>query len=122
MSTAERDLGRLDAALGGLRAQLEESDAEEPKHPYRVTASGIWWLRPNKDGGDPVPVRLTNFQARIIRDIVEDDGLETRHLFEVEANLHGRPGATQSALATQIRPFNLGLALPVSPAVPDGRD
>src|SRR3989442_131473 len=99
MSTTERDLGRLEAALSGLRAQLEENEDEEPKHPYRMTASGIWWLRPNKDGGDPVPVRLTNFQARIVRDIVEDDGLETRHLFEVEANLPGRRQARQSVLA-----------------------
>jgi hypothetical protein len=101
MSTAERDLGRLETALNGLRAQLEESEDEEPKHPYRMTASGIWWLRPNKDGGDPVPVRLTNFQARIVRDIIEDDGLETRHLFEVEANLPGRRQAKQSVLASQ---------------------
>jgi hypothetical protein len=102
MSSSERDLAALDAAVNGLRAQLQgDEEEEEPGHPYRMTRSGIWWLKPNKDGGDPVPVRLTNFQARILRDVVEDDGLETRNLIEVEGLLPGRPAARQSVPAGQ---------------------
>jgi hypothetical protein len=100
MSQVERDMAPLEAALGGLRAELDVADGE-PEHPYRMSQSGIWWMKPNKDGGDPVPVKLTNFQARIVRDVVEDDGLETRHLFEIEGRLSGRPAARQSVPAGQ---------------------
>ncbi len=108
--TVERDRAALDAALDGLRAEMDGEDGEA-RHPYRLTQSGIWWLKPNRDGGDPVPVRLTNFQARIVRDVVEDDGLETRHLFEVEANLPGRPRARQSVPAGQFSSLNWVLEL-----------
>src|SRR5215472_11607468 len=100
MTATGSDAVALEAALEDLRSELVE-EADGSRHPYRLARSGIWWLKPNKDGGDPVPVRLTNFQARIARDIVEDDGLETRHLFEVEARLPGRPAARQSVPAGQ---------------------
>ena len=33
---------------------------------------------------------LTNFSARIVGDVVEDDGIEVRHVFDLEAELHNR--------------------------------
>jgi len=62
----------------------ESSDA----HPYRVTARGLAWLRQTRDGDIPVP--LTNFGAKIVADIVHDDGLEASlaggsHRFAVPA-------------------------------------
>jgi hypothetical protein len=45
------------------------------------------WTRPTKDGS--VETRLTNFVARITSDVVEDDGVEVRRRFEVEARLNG---------------------------------
>jgi hypothetical protein len=35
-------------------------------------------------------VRPTNFTARIITDIIRDDGVERQHTFEIEANLRGQ--------------------------------
>jgi hypothetical protein len=93
-------MAAVDAALQELRAELEDDDAE-PRHPYRMSGNGIWWLKADRDGGDPVPVRLTNFQARIVRDVVEDDGLETRHLFEVEGRIAGREASRESVPAGQ---------------------
>ncbi len=57
--------------------------------PYRATPGGLTWRRPTKDGAVEVP--LTNFVARIATDIVEDDGVEARRPFEIEARLNGSP-------------------------------
>ncbi|HEY7202429.1 MAG TPA: hypothetical protein VIC57_19575 [Candidatus Dormibacteraeota bacterium] len=111
MSAVERDLTAVDAAVRELRLELDEDDDGQPRHPYRMTRNGIWWLKADRDRDDPVPVRLTNFQARIVRDIVEDDGLETRHLFEVEGRLTGRDAARQSVPAAQFASLNWVLEL-----------
>ncbi|HYR61397.1 MAG TPA: DUF3854 domain-containing protein [Actinomycetota bacterium] len=55
--------------------------------PYRASHDGLMWTRPTKDGS--VETRLTDFVARIATDVVEDDGVETRRRFEVEARLNG---------------------------------
>jgi hypothetical protein len=59
-----------------------------PTIPYRATPEGLVWDRPTPDG--PVPVPLTNVTAKIVADVVEDDGAEVRRRFEVEATLNGR--------------------------------
>ena len=56
--------------------------------PYAATEHGIVWLKPSADGGTPVP--LTNFSARIVSDLVRDDGVETVRELELEAVLRGR--------------------------------
>jgi len=61
---------------------------DRPTIPYRATPEGLVWDRPTPDG--PVPVVLTNFTAKIVADVVEDDGAEIRRRFEIEATLNGR--------------------------------
>lgn len=58
--------------------------------PYEMTADGIFWLKPG-DGADraPVWVPLTTFTARIVADITEDDGVETRRTFDLEGTCGG---------------------------------
>ncbi len=56
--------------------------------PYRATDSGLIYLQRSR--GRRVKRRLTNFIARIVRDVEEDDGVETAHIFEVEARLDGK--------------------------------
>jgi hypothetical protein len=56
--------------------------------PYVETDEGLVWMKPTFNG--EVPVRLTNFTARIVGQVLEDDGAETRRLLEIEARLHGR--------------------------------
>ncbi len=58
------------------------------RQTYTTSEQGLTWLRPTKDGTLPVP--LTNFTARIVTDIREDDGVEVRHQFEIEAYLNDR--------------------------------
>ena len=54
---------------------------------YRSTEGGI--CRSTKAGGGEEP--LTNFPARIVASLVEDDGVEQRRFLEVEAMHRGRP-------------------------------
>jgi uncharacterized protein DUF927 len=61
---------------------------DRPAIPYRATPEGLVWERTTPDG--PVPVPLTNFTAKIIADVIEDDGAESRRRFEIEATLNGR--------------------------------
>lgn len=53
--------------------------------PYTMTVNGITWERPTKDG--TVPTTLSNFAARIVRDVVRDDGQEQSFEHEVEVQI-----------------------------------
>jgi hypothetical protein len=52
---------------------------------YCLTPTGIVWMRPSREGVIPTP--LTNFTARIVTQIIEDDGTGEKCLFEIEATL-----------------------------------
>lgn len=67
---------------------LDELGIARRTAPYEATASGILHLKPSRDGITKVP--LTNFTATLVSDTAEDDGAETRHVFEIEAQLRGR--------------------------------
>ncbi|MDP9357806.1 MAG: hypothetical protein M3R02_21460, partial [Chloroflexota bacterium] len=60
-------------------------DEEPADVPYEATPGGLYWRK-----SDALPVRLTNFTATITADVLEDDGVEPRRLFEVEAVLRDR--------------------------------
>ncbi len=73
--------------------------------PYRETSTGLVWDKPTANG--TVPVNLTNFRARIVAQVVEDDGAEQRRLFEIEGVLGGRTSRFQlpaSAFTTMTWP------------------
>ncbi|NOS99474.1 MAG: site-specific integrase [Phycisphaerales bacterium] len=55
---------------------------------YVATSSGLFWKRDTNNGVVYVP--LTNFTARIVADVARDDGVETAHVFAIEAMLHRR--------------------------------
>ncbi len=69
-----------------LRSLAQE--ANEHDQPYRATESGLLWHKPTQNGVVDVP--LTNFTARIIGDVAEDDGAEVRRRFDIAATLRGR--------------------------------
>ena len=77
-------------ALASTVLRLPESSGNTPKHPYTETPSGLVRTRQTPDGPQETP--LTNFTARIVADIVEDDGVESRRTFELEACRAGRTG------------------------------
>jgi Domain of unknown function (DUF3854) len=76
----------LSLAMETLR-EPPDDEPEEPTIPYEATEQGLNWFKVTKDGVVRVP--LTNFTAQIVADTVEDDGVETRRTFELEARLNG---------------------------------
>jgi Bifunctional DNA primase/polymerase, N-terminal/Domain of unknown function (DUF927) len=72
------------ASSGSLPPGEDETlDDGDRVGPYQATRTGLVWWKPIADGA--VKVALTNFTARIVGDVVEDDGAETRRYFELEA-------------------------------------
>src|SRR5262249_33766597 len=73
-----------------------------------------------RDGFIPTP--LTNFTARIIADIAEDDGAEVRRVYEIEGAVKGRPPRTLRVPASQFAAMNwptehLGAAAILAPGM-----
>jgi hypothetical protein len=67
----------------------ESTNAEELRgSPYCATGSGFARVRHTPQGEVIEP--LTNFMAKIVRDVTEDDGAEKIRLFGLEAELHGK--------------------------------
>jgi len=78
----------VDDLLGLATRELKSPPQEEkPESPYRATPSGLVFDKPTQGGSIPVP--LANFNARIITDVVQDDGAEEQRLYEMEAELNG---------------------------------
>ncbi len=59
-------------ATSELREPPQDGEDLVADVPYRATHSGLVYDKPTQDGSAPVP--LTNFVARIIADVAEDDG------------------------------------------------
>ena len=74
-----------DAVDEAVKAVDSKKAAPEP---YIEDESGLIWLRPTPEGCVPTP--LTNFFATIQADIVEDDGIEKRTMFEIETSVGNR--------------------------------
>jgi len=55
---------------------------------YERRSSGFFYWKDTRDG--EVEVRLTNFAAVVVANVIEDDGTETRRVLEIEAVLSGR--------------------------------
>lgn len=66
----------------------EERAGERIVGAYKETPGGIIHLRDTREGRVETP--LTNFPARIVGNVAEDDGAEIRRILEVRAVLKGR--------------------------------
>lgn len=75
-------------ALASPTLRALPRDEAPPTLPYQATPQGLVWRKPTLAG--PVTVPLSNFTATITADIVEDDGAETRRLFELETRHAGQ--------------------------------
>ena len=64
-------------------------EQEELAAPYEATSEGLVWLKLSSERV-VVSTRLANFTATISGEVVEDDGVEQRRRFEIEATLRGR--------------------------------
>jgi hypothetical protein len=75
-------------ALANQQPSEDVPLSTQMQHQYRATTRGLMWLKPTRDGD--IAVSLPNFTARIMGDIVTDDGAETNRHYELEAAINGR--------------------------------
>lgn len=80
----------VDDVLIHARPDVRPTEDSEsvPAIPYTFEPDGIYLLRATKMG--VVRIRLTNFTARIVREVTIDDGFEPRKSFQMQADLEGR--------------------------------
>jgi hypothetical protein len=75
-------------ALATTELRTPPGQAEEGSSlPYVETPHGIVWRRPTRDGY--INQQLTNFTARVFREVEEDDGAETTLSIDIQAELNG---------------------------------
>ena len=55
---------------------------------YLADCGRMFWIKPKVAGEKEEPITLANFDARIVSDVVCDDGAETSRAFEIEAVLN----------------------------------
>jgi hypothetical protein len=55
---------------------------------YEATTEGMIWNKPIGQGF--APIRLSNFTAKIVTEIIEDDGAVKQQVFEIRAGINGR--------------------------------
>ncbi len=91
-TTGATELGKLigKPVVEKLRGWLwlRPSAREGGAPAYQETPEGIIWHKVTRDG--VVPVRLTNFCARIVGDLCHRNGVEERRALEIKAELEGR--------------------------------
>jgi hypothetical protein len=74
----------LNLATTELREPPRDEEEDSTANiPYRAAPSGLIYEKPTQNGATPIP--LTNFSARIVADVSEDDGAEVKRHFEIEA-------------------------------------
>ena len=79
----------VDDLLGLVADEVPGPGPQEPSEAaYQSRPIGLVHVRITRDG--TVEDQLTNYGARIIADISEDDGAEVRRFFEIEATLGAR--------------------------------
>ena len=80
----------LDEALMGSGYQSGELDKDKSawKPPYEATPDGTFLNKTKNNQTERI--KLANFSAKIAEERTEDDGVETRHTYQIEANVKGR--------------------------------
>ncbi|MEQ1633388.1 MAG: DUF3854 domain-containing protein [Planctomycetota bacterium] len=83
-------VAQLRDCIGDLPPQPPAKHGEDERTwgPYIARANGIFHLKNTRDGD--IEVQLTNFDARILRDITLHDGLDCRRQYEIETRLGGK--------------------------------
>jgi len=86
---AATELDRIAAEIASPAPKERDGSGDGQQHeqfiPYRRTPHGLF--RVKESDGEEILVPLTNFDARIVADVVHDDGAETENSFEIEAKL-----------------------------------
>jgi hypothetical protein len=78
----------VDDLLALATTEVRAPDEAALGLPYRATPAGLVWDKPTANGTVAVP--LTNFTARIVAQLVEDDGVDQRRIFDIEGYVGDR--------------------------------
>lgn len=88
MRDLNRELQKIQFRL--INGSIAEGDEiGEQAGPYRVIDGAIYHLKQNLDGSTTIP--LCNFVARIVEEVVRDDGVEQTVVFVLEGVLRDGP-------------------------------
>jgi hypothetical protein len=101
---------------------FERKSRSAVHHPYLARDGAIWKSMVNKDGV-PMDTRLTTFIARIVGEVIEDNGLEQVRSYEIEGLVAGET-STFAIPAHEFRPLgwlatHLGKAAIILPPTED---
>src|SRR6476660_5674959 len=98
--------GTVDDLLALATEELRPppKDTDEGGMPYLASDAGLFWRKPTRDGITLTP--LTNFTARIVGDVAEDDGAEVRRAYQIEGAVKGRAPRTFTVPAAQFATMN----------------
>lgn len=80
--------GVMQTLLANATDKLRDVAKEERLYPYEETEKGLIWHKPTRDG--TITTELSNFTARILHDMIQDDGIELRRACEIEVTQGGR--------------------------------
>ena len=107
------ELGMIAVAFEGHLKEREEAAAEDDGKtndpaligtPYRIMNGGIVRLKNTREG--EIPQRLTNFTARVVQEVVRDDGAEVRRMYRLEGEAGGKSLSHVDVPAVQFSGMN----------------
>jgi hypothetical protein len=84
---SDEDLAPLSKILDGL--QKRRNATTSASGPYAATPAGFVYFTPTRNG--PVPQTLSNFTARIVEEVIADDGASERAELVIDGALGEQP-------------------------------
>jgi len=75
----------LGLAESEIRREISDDTARVEVGPYQIEAGRICFTRKTQEG--PIPVPLCNFAARVVEEVILDNGLETNRAFLIAGTL-----------------------------------
>jgi hypothetical protein len=86
---AATELGRIAAEIAAPAPSKKDGSGNDQQHgqfvPYVRTPQGLFRIK--RFDGEDILIPLTNFDAKIVADVVHDDGTESQNSFEIQARL-----------------------------------
>jgi hypothetical protein len=86
--SAVAELDRIAAEIASPPARAEKGDKGQPEQgfvPYLRAKDGLYRIKRSETGDTLTP--LTNFDARVVADVLRDDGAERQNSLEIEARI-----------------------------------
>jgi hypothetical protein len=93
----------VDDLMALFQSELRRSSEPANTELYKATEKGLVYFKPTQTG--PMPILLTNFTAKIVEEVEENDGAEEHRLYRIEAKINGKT-KTVSVPSSQFAALN----------------